>query len=129
HGCRQYFHPDKNLTMIKRFLVSVFFATIAANSFAQMRHFSIYVDNTSDFDIRCEGMPKKGEGVFTKYTPVIKKHQRFAFVIESNKNIIPKGVEGTIRFHVDLPQFGDYAEVYFDNPIIGSPTFKINTIP
>lgn len=111
-----------------KFIVAALILCLALNTSGQMRHFSIYVENKSGFDFICEGMPKKGEGVFTKYTPTLKKQQRFAFIIESNKNILPKGVEGTIRFRLNDPKYDGYVEVYFNNPIIGSPEFKLNVI-
>lgn len=113
---------------MKYFLILLAAALGYTDSMGQMRHFSIYVENKSDFDIVCEGKTEKGQGVFSKYTPRIKKHQYFVFVIASNKNVIPKGVEGTLRFRLEDPKYNGIVEAYFDNPIIGGPEFSLNAI-
>jgi hypothetical protein len=90
---------------------------------AQWRHFSIYVDNDSNFDINCVGKTEKGEGVFAKYTSVIKAHQKFLFIIDGDKSTLPRGVEGTIV--ITVPGYNGHAILYFDNPVSGSPSFEI----
>ncbi len=90
---------------------------------AQWRHFSIYVDNDSNFDINCVGKTEKGEGVFAKYTSVIKAHQKFLFIVDGDKSTLPRGVEGIIT--ITVPGYDGHAILYFDNPVSGSPSFEI----
>jgi hypothetical protein len=90
---------------------------------AQWRHFSIYVNNDSNFDINCLGKTEKGHGIFAKYSATIKAHQKFLFVVDGEKNILPKGVEGSIT--ITVPGYDGHAILYFDNPAAGSPSFQI----
>lgn len=87
--------------------------------------YQVYVINNSNFSVICEGMPEKGGGVFSKYTPVLKPHKEFLFGIEPNKSLLPKGVEGVIKFRLPDLKYTGYGAVYFNNPVVGKAEFKI----
>jgi hypothetical protein len=93
---------------------------------AQWKHFSIYVDNVSNFDIKCLGKTEKGGGIFAKYSSGIKAHQKTLFVVDGEKGLFPKGVEGTVA--ITLPGYDGHVILYFDNPGVGSPKFEIQDV-
>jgi hypothetical protein len=109
--------------MFRLILIVTMFCCSLTGAEAQWRHFSIYVNNDSNFDINCLGKTEKGQGIFAKYNSTIKAHQKFLFVVDGEKSILPKGVEGSIT--ITVPGYDGHAILYFDNPASGSPSFQI----
>ena len=107
-------------------LVFILLFSNGHNLFAQGDFFQLYVINASKFDIICEGMPEKGEGIFTKYTPTLKAGQKFLFGIEKSKGILPKGVEGDILFRLGIPKLSGFARLHFNHPQVGNSELIIS---
>lgn len=116
---------------MKLFLRNISFFAIHLFIFSKLTaqdKYQVYVINNSDFKIICEPRAEKGGGIYTKYTTSLNNWQKYLFGIEQNKSPFPKGVEGTIRFKLDDLKFSGYAEVYFNNPVIGSSSFSITHV-
>jgi hypothetical protein len=106
------------------YYIAILFIVISNNKAIAQRNCDIWIMNSTFFNIKADGYPEKGEGIFINYQSIIEKGKEVHYSCHQDNTL--KGVEGHLKLRAYNGEVSGIIDIYFDNPAIGDLTFTVN---